>query len=152
VDKSQLVGNYDFTTLDGTLPTEKSQTASMLQELLTAILSNPNAAAILGLDPKALLTEISELNGIRNPERFFLGAVQQQAMLAMSQQAQQSGQSTPLTQGAGAAAASAAATNQQASLPINPELQGTPPPQATSPAAQPSVSSFTSGLPSLPQS
>lgn len=145
VDKSQLIGNYDFKTLDGTLPTEKSQVANMLQELLTACLTNPQAAAILGLDPKALLTEIAELNSIRNPERFFLGAVQQQAMMEMATQAQANGSATPLTQTAGAAAASAAATSQQAALPLQPELQGTPPP---APTAQPS---FTAGLPSLPQ-
>ena len=78
-DKSQLVGSYDFEIFDGTLPSEKGLRAQTLQELLIALMSNPEAAIILGLDPKAILMEQLELQGIRNPERFTLQAPPQQA-------------------------------------------------------------------------
>lgn len=86
VTKADLIGNYDFEMLDGTSSTEKGEIAQMLQELLVGLMSNPNAAAMLGLDPRALLTEIAELNGIRNPERFFLQPTQQQQMVQQAQQ------------------------------------------------------------------
>lgn len=86
VTKSDLVGNYDFEMLDGTLPSEKGYTASQLQEILVAILTNPQAAAVLGLDARALMTEIAELQDIRNPERFFMQPAQQQAIMAAAQQ------------------------------------------------------------------
>lgn len=112
VTKADLVGNYDFVILDGTLPSEKGRVASMLQELLMGVLTNPQAAAILGLDAKALLTEIAELNDIRNPERFFLQPPQQQAIMAA---AAQSGR-PEIADGAG----SAAITAGNAGLPATP--------------------------------
>ena len=100
VTKADLIGNYDFEVQDGTLPTEKTQTAQLLQEILIQILSNPQAAAVLGLDAKALMTEIAELNNVRNPERFFLQPPVQGALM---QAAQQTGQ-PQLGQPAGSAA------------------------------------------------
>jgi len=116
VSKKDLVGNYDFEALDGTLPSEKGVTSAMLQELLVGILTNPQAAAILGLDARALMTEIAELNDIRNPERFFLQPTQQQAMLGIAAQA-----NNPQTQQMIAApAVSAGVTSQTAQLPQGP--------------------------------
>jgi hypothetical protein len=111
VDKSDLCGNYDFVMLDGTAPTEKNYLASQLQEVLAALLSNPMAAAILGLDAKNIMTEIATLNGIRNPERFFLQPLQQQQLMMA---AAQGGQPQ-----LGAPGASAAATTQAAGQPQN---------------------------------
>lgn len=71
-DKSDLAGNYDFEIFDGTLPSEKSFTAQALQEIFVALMSKPEVAIALSLDPKAMLTEIMELRGVRNPERFSL--------------------------------------------------------------------------------
>ena len=114
VTKADLVGNYDFTTLDGTLPTEKFGLASILQDLLGILLSNPQAAAILGIDPRALLMEIAELNQIRNPERFLLQPQQQQLMMQNS--AMMNG---PVGQIAGGAAQSAGMTQAAAGMPQN---------------------------------
>lgn len=70
VTKDDLVGNYDFEMLEGTLPSDKSAIASMLQDLLSGLMANPEAAAVLGLNPQSMMQEIGELRGIRNPERF----------------------------------------------------------------------------------
>jgi len=87
-DKSHLAGSYDFDDLDGTLPSQKSAIANVLEQLLQSLITNPQAAAIFGYDPKALLQEILELRGVRNPEQFLVsaqlppgGLEQQQAMM-----------------------------------------------------------------------
>lgn len=82
VNRQNLVGDYDFQTFDGTLPSEKSYMAETLQEVLVALLSNPNAIPLLGFDPKALMMEILRLKGIRHPQRFSL-ANPQLAMQAL---------------------------------------------------------------------
>ncbi|SRR6266436_205619 len=71
-DKEDLVGNYDFEVFDGTLPSEKVLIAQALQEVLTALIPNPQAAVALQIDPRAMLMEQLELRGVRNPERFTL--------------------------------------------------------------------------------
>jgi hypothetical protein len=70
--KGDLVGSYDFEVFDGTLPSEKGVTAQALQEVLGALMSNPSAAIALQIDPRAMLLEMLELRGVRNPERFTL--------------------------------------------------------------------------------
>jgi hypothetical protein len=72
VTKADLVGSYDFDVFDGTLPSEKGASADVLQGMLEAFFKNPEAAIALGIDPKAVLMELLELRGIRNPERFML--------------------------------------------------------------------------------
>ncbi len=74
VTKTDLVGSYDFNAFDGTLPSERSNTAAALEEVLKMLISNPNAAVLFGLDPKKILREIMILRGIKNPERFALDA------------------------------------------------------------------------------
>lgn len=92
VTKQDLIGDYDFEVFDGTLPSERYTQAETLQELLLALLSNPNAMALLGYDPRKLADEILELKGIRNPTRMKLDQVrmqemqQQQMMLTNGQQ------------------------------------------------------------------
>jgi len=71
-DKSDLVGNFDFEIFDGTLPSEKHFNAQALQEVLAGLMSNPEAAIALQLDPKAILLEMLELRGVRDPKRFTL--------------------------------------------------------------------------------
>jgi hypothetical protein len=92
-DKSDLVGNYDFEVFDGTLPSEKQLNAQTLQEILVGLMSNPESAIALGLDPRAILLEMLELKGIRNPERFSLQApaLQQQQNPNALQQTQSGG-------------------------------------------------------------
>lgn len=83
VTKAALVGNYDFDTLDGTLATEKGFISNSLQELLSAIMTNPTAAVIFGMDAKKLLTEIMTLRGIKNPEKFQLMPEQQAQLMTL---------------------------------------------------------------------
>lgn len=112
VTKNDLVGNYDFLMLDGTSPTEKYAIANILQEVLQSLIANPMAIAILGLDPKKIMARIAVLQGIRNPEEFFLDQIQQQAMLAAGAMAQ----GTPAGQMAGAAGASGQMTSAAAGV------------------------------------
>lgn len=72
VTKDDLIGSYEFNVFDGTLPSERSNTAQALEEVLTMLIGNPNAAVLFGLDPKKILREIMILRGIKNPERFAL--------------------------------------------------------------------------------
>jgi hypothetical protein len=69
-DPITLARSKDFFVFDGTLPSEKQFLAQSLQEVLMVIIQNPQFAQILGFDPKAMLTEIYQLRGVRNLERF----------------------------------------------------------------------------------
>lgn len=117
--KADLIGNYDFKVLEGTLPSEKLEIADQLQQLLEALISNPQAAMILGLDAKSLLQEIAELRNIRNPEKFNLQAAQYMQMMQASQQANASG-NPQLGQQLALPAASAASTQATAGQPQSP--------------------------------
>src|ERR1035438_5074290 len=70
VDKTDLVGHYDFEIFDGTLPSERHLTAQALEGLVETFMQNPQAAAYFNLDPKKLLFEVLQLRGVHNPERF----------------------------------------------------------------------------------
>ena len=72
VTKENLIGHYDFEVFDGTLPSDRFHIAQALDELLQALMFNPQAAMYMGLDPKKLLMESLQLRGVRNPERFAL--------------------------------------------------------------------------------
>lgn len=112
VNKSDLIGDYDFEVFDGTLPSERYTQAETLQELLLALFSSPDALAILGYDPRKLADEILELKGIRNPVRFKLDNVRMQEMQAQAQQL------TGMTQnGQGAAGATGNVGQNGAGLP-----------------------------------
>jgi len=72
ITKQDIQGDFDFEVFDGTLPSEKGFTAQALQDILVALLSQPQAAIAVGLDPRELLLEVLRLRGVRNPERFTL--------------------------------------------------------------------------------
>lgn len=72
VDKTKLVGNYDFEVFDGTLPSEKDAIAQALVELLTGFIGNPQAAEQLGFDVSTIMFQLCELKGIPTPEFFLL--------------------------------------------------------------------------------
>lgn len=72
VTKQDLAGNYDFLIFDGTLPSQRGQTAMALQELLVGMLKEPQMIPLLGLDPKLLTFEVLDLRGVRNVQRFLL--------------------------------------------------------------------------------
>ncbi len=89
VDKAALAGDYDFEVYDGTLPSERGNQAEALKELVLGILQEPQLIPLLGYDVRALLKEILELKGIRNPERFYLTQLQQQQLQQVMQGFQQ---------------------------------------------------------------
>jgi len=72
ITKDQLIGNYDFIMFEGSLPSQRHANAGTLQELLIAMMSNPMAIPLLGLDPKLLTLEALTLRDIRNVDRFNL--------------------------------------------------------------------------------
>jgi hypothetical protein len=84
-DKTQLVGNYDFLQFDGTLPSIRGAIAEQLQELLTLLISQPQAALIFQLNPSALLFEMLHLRGIRNVDQYRLSPEQAQQFIGMAQ-------------------------------------------------------------------
>lgn len=85
VTKADLAGNYDFSILDGTLPSQRSATADALQELLQVLMSSPEAAMIFGYDPQMLMAEILELRGVKNAERFKLNPQKAGQLISMVQ-------------------------------------------------------------------
>lgn len=128
VTKRDLIGNYDFKQLDTTMSTERKDLAFQLQELFKVCATNPQLMMMLGIDLKALMTEIAELLNIRNPERFFLQPAQQQAMLMA---ASQGAMINPQASGAAATTAgSARMTQMTAGQGAVPQL-GNPQPQAS---------------------
>jgi hypothetical protein len=112
VDKSDLIGNYDFDLMDATLPSDKQRLAGIYQEILQECIQNPQGMALFGIDPRALFQEILELNGVKNPERFLLQAQQQQALLQASHLMQQDPQQV-MQAAAGPAAMAASSAQQQ---------------------------------------
>ena len=91
----ELVQNNDLIVFDGTLPSDKLYLAQSLQEILTVLLSNPEAAVQFNLDPKAVMEEMYRLRGVTKLQRFaFQGenAMQQIANLVAQQLAAQNGQ------------------------------------------------------------
>jgi hypothetical protein len=68
----EVIGEGDYFTFDSTLQSERSFVAQSLQELLVAIIGNPQAAVILGLNPRAMMEEIQYLRGAGNVSRFSL--------------------------------------------------------------------------------
>ncbi len=70
VEPSALVGSEDFFIFDGTLQSEKGFIAQSLQELVSAMMSNPMVMQMLPLNVGKLLEEILLLRGVDNIERF----------------------------------------------------------------------------------
>lgn len=69
-DPSRLVGVEDHFVFDGTLQSEKGFIAQSLQELVTAMFSNPLVMQVLPIDIGKLMEEILQLRGVDNIERF----------------------------------------------------------------------------------
>lgn len=87
-----LVGSEDFFVFDGVLPSEKQFLAQSMQELFIAMLQVPGLAENMGYDLKKMLTEIYELRGVTNLERFELSPEEQLTRLLTQQiQAQPNG-------------------------------------------------------------
>lgn len=101
VTKQDLIGNYDFIIMDGTLPSQRQATAESLQELLALVMTSPEAAFIFQYDPQQLMTEILQLRGIRNADRFKLTPEKAGQLIALVQAARNASNvgRTPGTQG-----------------------------------------------------
>jgi len=69
-DVSMLIGNEDFFIFDNVGQTEKGFLAQSLQELVIALMSNPQAAMMTDYNITKLIDEIQYLRGIRNVARF----------------------------------------------------------------------------------
>lgn len=67
---SDLVGVEDSFVFDSTLSSEKGFMAQSLQELVTAMFSNPAVMQVLPLDIGKMIEEIMTLRGVENIERF----------------------------------------------------------------------------------
>lgn len=67
-----VVGEDDYFIFDATQQSEKGYIAQSLQEFLVALISNPQAAVLLDIDPKALFDEINTLRGNGPMKRFSL--------------------------------------------------------------------------------
>ena len=90
-----LIGGDDFMVFDSTLPSEKGFIAQSLQELASVIMSNPDAAMMLDIDPKPMLEEIQSLRGVTNLTRFSL---RKRLMEEQAKAAQQGQLPPPVTQ------------------------------------------------------
>lgn len=71
-DITQLVGNEDFFTFDGTTSSDRQFIAQTLQEMFDTIMSNPEMNQVLRYDPNKLADQILFYKGIRNESRLKL--------------------------------------------------------------------------------
>jgi len=66
----ELVGSEDFFVFDATSASEKTFLAQSLQELLVALMSNPEVLMSTNLDPVKIIERIQELRGSTNLKQF----------------------------------------------------------------------------------
>jgi hypothetical protein len=91
VTKDNLVGNYDLTVFNGTLPSQRQSTANVLLQWLETALKDPRIVQVTGLDPQLVLFEVFELLGVRNVQRFRLTPERLQQLMLMAQPAANAG-------------------------------------------------------------
>ena len=91
IDRTNLSGSYDFKVFEGTLPSEKSELAMTLETVLLEMLKAPAGfqimTGVLGYDPRKLFTEVLELRGVKNPDRFKIDQVRMQEIQTQTQNA-----------------------------------------------------------------
>ena len=68
----EVISGADYLTFDSTLQSEKGFIAQSLQELLVAVINNPEAAQMLDIDPRSMMEEVQYLRGAGNIGRFSL--------------------------------------------------------------------------------
>lgn len=69
-DPSKVAADYDFKPFRAVNPNEKEQRINSLTELVSVLLSNPQAAAMLNKDPGKLIEHLAELQGVDDLQRF----------------------------------------------------------------------------------
>lgn len=84
LDRSSLYGTYDFLIFDATLPSQRMAIASSLQEILQILSTKPELVFALGYDPKLILDEWFELQGVKNVERFALTPQRTQFLMQLA--------------------------------------------------------------------
>lgn len=87
ITKDQLIGNYDLSIFNGTLPSQRQAIAAVLMEWLQTAMKDPRTVLVTGLDPKLVLFEVFELLGVRNVQRFGLTPERLQQLMSMAQPA-----------------------------------------------------------------
>ena len=87
VDKSMIVGNYDFLVFEGTLPSQRIAIANSIMTLGDLLMKNPMAIFALNLDPQLIVQEWLELQGVHNAERFQLTPIRAQQLAQLGQAA-----------------------------------------------------------------
>lgn len=70
VNGDALIGNFDLEMYDGTLASDRSDMAATLENVLTALIGNPEGIPLFNLNPNAILREIASLKGIKHMNRF----------------------------------------------------------------------------------
>lgn len=85
VTKDDLIGSYDFDVFNGTLQSQKQQTAQVLMEWLQTAMKDPRVIIMSQLDPQLVLYEVFELLGVRNVQRFQLTPQRLQQLMLMAQ-------------------------------------------------------------------
>lgn len=81
VTREDLIGEYDFAVFDGTLPSERSQQAQTLQDLVVEFMQVPGLLQQMGYDLGAITKEILVLRGVKHPDRFRIQTVTQPPMM-----------------------------------------------------------------------
>jgi hypothetical protein len=84
VNRSMLLGNYDFKVFNATLPSQRAQDAAGLQELLMALAKDSRLVMVFGIDPKLLLLKILELRNIQNVEQYRLTPQRAQELMLLA--------------------------------------------------------------------
>jgi hypothetical protein len=105
VDKSSIVGSYDFLIFDGTLPSQRMAIAAAIAQAGEILIKGgPQALLALQLDPKLLFDEWLELQGVHNADRFRLTPQRLGEIINMAQFARNAGNpGLPPGQGGGGA-------------------------------------------------
>jgi len=84
-EPEQILGGYDFMPFDATLPSGRYDQASLLKEIFTMLVNNPQTIQMLQLNPVLILDHIAELLGIDNMKDFSTTSQQGQAPQPMQQ-------------------------------------------------------------------
>ena len=101
IDRSMLVGNYDFLIFDATLPSQRMAMAAALAQAADTMMKDPRSIFVLGKDPKLLFDEWLELMGVKNADRFNLTPQRFAEIVALAGATGNSGGSNVPPNGAG---------------------------------------------------
>jgi hypothetical protein len=110
VDPESIAGFYEMVPVDGSLPVDKQQLATIWQQMMTQAYQVPQIA--MSYDWSRIFSWVAKLAGLRNIDQFKVQVLPDQQLMMM----QQAGQSIPLN-GAGAGGGSIAPKQPSGSAP-----------------------------------